>query len=154
MKAALQINRFWRKVEHGRVDACWPIRSSIGTSRYGVVWFDGKSQKAHRVAWKLAWKDDPGELSVLHSCDNPPCVNPAHLFLGNQATNMRDMAQKKRANPCRGSSNGNSKLSGAQIREIQEQLSSGLLLREVADLHHISISQAHRIRHRLTWKHL
>lgn len=65
---------------------------------YGVVKHEGKKWKAHRLAYTLAF-GDPGELNVLHRCDNPPCVNPAHLFVGTQADNAQDMVRKGRMNP-------------------------------------------------------
>lgn len=95
--------RFWAKVDRtGGPDACWPWLATPNPSGYGVA-YAGKSptgqnrtRLAHRVAWELAKGSDPGTAFVLHRCDNPPCCNPAHLFLGDAEANARDMAAKGR----------------------------------------------------------
>lgn len=87
--------RFWLKVQMGSPDECWPWRGFCNRGGYGQFGEDGKLTTAHRVAWRLTF-GDPGKYFVLHTCDNPPCVNPFHLFLGNQKTNMEDMVAKGR----------------------------------------------------------
>lgn len=86
--------RFWEKVN--KSDDCWIWMSHIGTNGYGAFWFNGKSQSAHRVAYELAFGKRPGEFLVCHSCDNPTCVNPAHLWLGTEIDNKNDMVSKGR----------------------------------------------------------
>lgn len=97
--------RFWAKVDRGPDGACWPwLASRLGTDGYGqftLMTPGGISRKqlhlyAHRVAWIVTYGDIPEGISVLHSCDTPTCVNPAHLFLGTQLDNMRDAAAKGR----------------------------------------------------------
>lgn len=68
-----------------------------GSSNYGAIKIGGKPHYAHRVAYELTYGEIPEGLNVLHTCDNPNCVNPEHLELGTQRKNMRDMVRRFRA---------------------------------------------------------
>lgn len=95
--------RFWSKVRVGDPDDCWEwsaCRTSQGYGRIGVL-KDGVNDVmtpgyAHRVSWELHYGPVPEGLCVLHRCDNPPCVNPNHLFLGAHVDNTADMFAKGR----------------------------------------------------------
>ena len=96
-----------------------------GPRGYGRRWFDGAYISAHRAAWIEINGPIPDGMYVCHKCDNPPCVNAGHLFLGTQLDNMRDMWSKGRGPKQDGEHNGNHRLSAATIREIRAQYASG-----------------------------
>jgi hypothetical protein len=92
--------RFWQKVQRTKnEEECWLWTGSKARHGYGQVKHNPyRNISAHRVAYTLIFGDFAEELDVLHKCDNPPCCNPNHLFLGTAADNIRDMQEKGRAN--------------------------------------------------------
>ena len=82
------MDRFWSKVAKTE-GGCW-VWQGARQREYGSVGFEGKVRRAHRVSYEMAYGPIPDGAHVLHSCDNPPCVNPSHLRPGTRADNMRD----------------------------------------------------------------
>lgn len=115
-----------RQVVRVSATGCWEwIGHKVGA--YGRLTFRGESQLAHRVAYLLS-KGTPGTGHVLHTCDNPPCINPEHLFLGDPQVNARDRNAKGRQ-AC-GERNGSAKLTREQVFAIRSAVGSAQSLAE------------------------
>jgi len=89
--------RFWEKVAKAGPDECWEWTGARYQLGYGRFVLPGKRHgRAHCFSYELAYGPIPKGMYVLHSCDNPPCVNPAHLSVGTQAQNMDQMVKRER----------------------------------------------------------
>jgi hypothetical protein len=118
---------------------------------YGHLW-DTRKKKVryvHRIAWELASGPIPNGMLVLHRCDNRPCCNPKHLFLGTHADNVRDMLAKKRG-PW-GEKNANARLTAKQVLEIYHSKERNHILAERYDMRSSTISF---IKHGYRWSHV
>lgn len=132
------LDRFWDKVEVGAPDECWEWQNGLTGPGYGHFWTGEKYTTAHRFSWYLAnWKK-PGEKHVLHTCHNPLCVNPEHLYLGTPADNMRDRDMAGR--------NGRAKLEDEQVREIRNRFEAeDVLATELADEYEVGLTSVLQI---------
>lgn len=142
-------NRFWSKVDVRDEDECWEWRASrgpLGYGQFGVA--TSRPARAHRVSFALANGVNPGDGVVMHSCDNPPCVNPAHLSLGTHADNATDKVAKRRHSwPARsGEANGRCRLSDEQADDVRRRLTEGQTYRSIGELYGISDGTISHIR--------
>lgn len=123
---------------------CWLWIGCRTRAGYGLIGHGGRLIYTHRVAWALTIGPIPDGLWVLHKCDNPPCVNPAHLFLGTNRDNMIDMARKGRQ--------GGTKLTAEQVRQIRFRCSEGIPQRKVAAQYGVTQAMVSLLHRRQWWK--
>jgi len=125
--------RFWPKVQ--KSEGCWLWTAYVDLNGYGEMHLKsekGRCERAHRVSWMINRGPIPEGMDVLHKCDNPPCVNPDHLFLGTQKDNVLDCIKKGR-NPTilygpglKGEQHGMSKLTEKQVIDIRHRYVAGV----------------------------
>ena len=128
MVLQLLTDRFWAKVK--KQEGCWPWQASVNKKGYGNFKVDGVCLPSSRVAFELVKGSIPEGLHVLHTCHNPSCCNPAHLYAGTNAENQRDKAEASRG-PKR-------RLSVGLVRSIRQELATGAYPATVGLHHNVS----------------
>lgn len=137
---------WFRYVDETPENACWLWMGPKDKDGYGKMCHEGKHLRAHRVSYELhIGKIESGKL-VCHSCDNPTCVNPAHLFVGTNSENMIDMVCKERG--------GAQKLSPSDVMAIRTLLAEGYGAEDVAVKFNVHVYTIRRIRNGRRWGHL
>lgn len=167
--------RFWSKVDMS--GSCWVWIASCAKNGYGAFKMPGKVAYAHRISYELAYGTIPDGLLVCHTCDNKRCVRPEHLFLGTNADNMRDMAQKgrhyshtkpdrlptgdrngARTKPerhARGERGGKAKLTNTDVQAIRSEYDSGGISHAaLARRFGVCETSIRNIINRKTWTHI
>jgi hypothetical protein len=165
--------RFWPKVQIGRLDECWLWMAARDANGYGLFLTGSRTDGsryaalAHRVAYEFGYGGTDG-LCVLHHCDNPPCCNPQHLFLGTLGDNSADRDLKGRQSKgerhsatllpekmarC-GSKNGHALLDENTIREIRAKYGRGVCQKELAVHYGVGVDNIKAVVQRKTWRHV
>lgn len=138
---------FWKKVL--KTESCWIWLAHRHPQGYGVLTVSGKNCRAHRFSWELHNGQIPHGLWVLHKCDNPPCVNPGHLFLGTRSDNMNDCSAKGRM--LNGEKNHNARLTIGDVVIIR---SSARARRALGKEFGVSVTTISNIQNGNSWKHV
>ena len=156
------IDKFLAKVLRG--DGCWEWRGARFTSGYGVFSIGHKTVKAHRFSWYLENGPIPQGMFICHTCDNPPCVRPSHLFMGTNTDNLQDAIRKGRVvfplpqcppeRRARGERAHKAKLTADKVVEIRKQSALGRLHKDIAADFGVSDANIAYIVMRKTWKHV
>lgn len=148
--------RFWNKVDKTPglgIGDCWLWKGAIETTGYGSFITEHQTKVAtHRFSLVLATGFNPEDLFCLHRCDNPACVNPAHLRWGTPKENTQDAVTRHRI--ARGEKQGSSRLTELQVIEIKQRLANGESVRGVARLYGVGRSTVTHIRNGDSWTHL
>lgn len=168
-------DRFWPKVDRRGPDECWPWLAASTPGGYGVIGSgglvghggDGFMRMATHVSWEIAngtpWPDGKW---ALHSCDNPPCVNPRHIEPGDQIENMSQAKARRRVRSgtnhpmhlhpyaARGAAHGLTHLTDDDIRVIRAGYASGRGYKSLADEFAVAPATIKRIVTRETWRHV
>lgn len=152
-------SEFWKRVN--KTETCWlwtgakcPSRRSqpIGYGKLQVNKNPVRHIYAHRLSWMIHFGSISKGKKVLHRCDNPPCVNPAHLFLGTQVDNMKDCKQKGRN--ASGARHGRTRITDKEVLDIRRRVADGESTRSVARLYGMGKSTIWQISARINWRHI
>jgi hypothetical protein len=144
------IERFLARLPGADGPGCRPWAGCASSKGYGLFGVGRKQYLAHRVAWAIEY-GDPGDMSVLHKCDNPPCCNVDCLFLGTQMDNVSDMVRKGRKVTRRGPENYKALFTDSQVREVRELHASGERQTKIAELFGVGSTTIHSIVHRRSY---
>ena len=138
IKNALNVQqRLMRHTEYNESSGCWEWfgskrngygRMIIGSRTDGTR----KSVSAHRISYELTYGEIPIGMEVCHKCDNPPCVNPSHLFLGTRQDNIDDRERKGRNNPPKGEKHAKAKLTELDVLTIRKKRLQGVSFGKLA----------------------
>lgn len=184
LTANKDVERFLSKIIiPDNLDACWEWQAGTIYFGYGHFWYNRKGVTAHRFIYEIATGHAPQHLCVCHSCDNPRCCNPNHLWLGTSPENTQDSTNKNRrakgskhgsrTKPetvhrgdshyarrypqklARGEKHGNSKLSDVIVREMRDKHNQqGISMRKLATMYNVSRPTVRRAISGKTWAHV
>ena len=143
--------RFWKFVDKRADDACWPWVGRTDIRGYGQFRVGDAPRPAPRVSYQIHFGDIPEGMYVCHACDEPGCVNPAHLFLGSPRDNAVDMVNKRRHRF--GERSPFSKLVPDDVRAIRG-LYPGVPVRELSERFGVATATIYKILRREKWKHV
>lgn len=149
--------RLYALAKVGKPDECWPWTGHKNAKGYGKMWLNGKCESAHRISFEIHVRPLQEGEWVLHTCDNPACINPHHFFARDVQANVSDMMDKGRNNQPKGENNHLSKLTSEAVRVIREAFSSSRTMktkRALAARFCVSVGAIEQVVYGKTWKHV
>jgi len=149
----IQAERFWSRVQVQGPADCWEWTGDIRV-KYGRLSLWSVHYSVHRIAYFLSTGIDPKSNHVCHTCDNPTCCNPAHLWLGTTQNNTQDKVDKGRCANNKGTKNPAVKLTEAKVRRIRIEFSKGMNQCALGRKYGVTHQMIHRIVKRKNWIHI
>lgn len=150
-----RLEYFFKNISHeAHPEDCWIWTGRRIKFEYGTMVIKRKNCTAHRVSWTFHYGEIPKGMCILHHCDNPPCVNPDHLFVGTYLDNAKDRTKKQRGHMPSGSKNPMSKLNEEQVIEIRRRLANGEKTKILAKDFNMERKTIDNIKTRRSWKHI
>jgi hypothetical protein len=148
--------RFWHKVCIGTDDQCWEWAGGRTLKGYGTFWLARRNIQASHIALVIDGRSRPNGLHALHSCDNPPCVNPSHLRWDTASSNHKEKWLRGRGvqNAPRGEKHRSAKISEDDVKSIRNHPRKRGMLKEISSKYGIAIPTVKAIRCRTTWRHV
>ena len=143
-------DRLWPRVDRSG-DGCWEWQAYRSRAGYGTFTYMGEVRLAHRIAWMLTHGPIPEGMEVCHSCDNPACCRPDHLFLGTHRENMHDCLNKGRFH--RGERTGGARLTEDDVRVIRT-LYPQMNYTDIGKRYGVTIGTIKAIIVGKTWRHV
>jgi predicted XRE-type DNA-binding protein len=156
-KPLAAFERVMRRTTIGGESDCWEFHGGSTTCRSGhrQVFVDGGMRQSHRVVWEHHNGPIPDGMKVCHTCDNPPCMNPRHFFLGTIADNNADRDAKGRHVALRGEDNGFARLTAAQVLDIRRMADArAITQKQIGAMFGIRQSHVSLIYLRRIWAHV
>jgi hypothetical protein len=149
-------HRLWSRIEKCGPDECWPWHGAHTPAGYGLIYRNGSMTTASHVVYELTYGPLSQNQIVCHTCDNPPCCNPSHLFAGTDKTNSDDkLAKGREGHPDnRGVRNPHVRLTEPDVLEIRAAHLVGSSLSSLATQYGVNIPAIWKIIKRRTWKHI
>ena len=149
--------KIWDKVQFADYDQCWPWKGARNPNGYPIIHLGGKGSSttlAARVAYKAFIGPIPDGMQVCHTCDNPPCMNPLHWFLGTPQDNSDDMVSKGRSADNRGERNPHARLSADDVETIRYAVARRAPVRLLASIYGVTMPMIYHIKTGRFWKEL
>lgn len=144
---AVSVSRFWRLVDVGPEDKCWPWMGCVDDDGYGIFVFRGRRHGAHELALSFSIGEKRHRsLDTCHECDNPPCCNPAHLRFDTRSSNVLDSFARGRSVRAR-------KLTVEQVQLMRERRALGARQKDLAEQFGITDGLVSQIVRGLRWAH-
>lgn len=147
-------DRLMRKISINAARGCWDWVGSKDMDGYGRIRIEKKLRGAHRVSFAIHIGPIPDDMCVCHTCDNPGCINPEHLFLGTNADNTYDRNAKGRTARQTGASNGQSKITDDDVIAIRAVKARWGVNTRLAAQYGVSQPLISQIRAGKRWSHL